>query len=402
MARGGAWSLSCIAAVLAAAVACSGEDRHFERSTAVGGSAGDPESHRGGAGAASSAGAGGRAVASGGSGTVGQGGASGQDGNSAGSAGVPTGPEDCSNGRDDDADGDVDCADAECVERLCVPTAPDGWSGPAHLFEGDPAEAPGCTGEMESQVLSGGTEPLQQALSCSVCGCSAVGALPGTEPACELPGQSYSGGPSGACASSSGSFVFTSTCLATPTSAGYTLGALRAIGGSCTPSGGEVSSRPAPTWEVTARACARPTPATQGCETGRVCLPAPEPPFLDSLCITRAGDHTCPAEYPDRRAYPSELDDQRSCTSCACGAPTGVRCSVTLAGYSQTNCTGTRSEVTRSAGFCQSFSGQRGLRLEHPSYSGACAPTTTSTSTGSVQATGLVTVCCASASSDGF
>lgn len=335
-----------------------------------------------------------------GSGGLSEGGASGEGGDaSGGSAGAPPGVEHCSNGTDDDGDGAVDCADDDCSEKRCVPVAPAGWSGPSHLFEGPPAQAPGCAGELASQVLRGGSEAAQQALSCTACSCGAVGTGGGTAPTCRLAGRNYEGGPGGACSTQSGSFALSTSCLVPSSVTGYVFGEFTATGGSCSAAGGQVSARPTPSWGVAARACAPTAPVAQGCPSGNVCMPRPEAPFMDAVCIVRAGEHACPAAYPNRRAYYTELDDRRSCTGCACGSPTNLSCSGTVAAYEQTNCTGARTtQFEGTRGSCQFVSNQviddKALRLENVTSSGSCQPTTTSTSTGTIEATGAVTVCC--------
>ncbi len=115
-------------AVAASVVACGDDDgkkKPFSGTGATGGAStgGAP----GGGGASGDGGASGSGGASGGGGASGSGGASGGGGSggggtggsggggTGGSGGGPTGPEICTDGFDNDGDGDTDCADSECA-----------------------------------------------------------------------------------------------------------------------------------------------------------------------------------------------------------------------------------------------------------------------------------------------
>ena len=82
----------------------------------------------------------------------------------------PHGKEDCSNGIDDDGDGDPDCADDDCAARSCVGAAPSGWTGPSVVYVG--SDPPNCGGDYARPTLNGGTAVDADPADCSTCSCS--------------------------------------------------------------------------------------------------------------------------------------------------------------------------------------------------------------------------------------
>src|SRR6187549_1014402 len=95
-------------------------------------SGGSAANGSGGTGASSSAG----------TGASSSGGASGQLGNGGASSGI----ENCTNGIDDDRDGNIDCADTDCIVGYsCAPPTPGGgWVGPLSHWYGS-GSPPACT-----------------------------------------------------------------------------------------------------------------------------------------------------------------------------------------------------------------------------------------------------------------
>jgi hypothetical protein len=45
------------------------------------------------------------------------------------------------------------------------------------------------------------------------------------------------------------------------------------------------------------------------------------------VCIDITGDRTCPDEFGDKHVVYDHFDDGRTCSACACSAPTGGKCS---------------------------------------------------------------------------
>jgi len=76
--------------------------------------------------------------------------------------------------------------------------------------------------------------------------------------------------------------------------------------------------------------------ATKGCacDPGRMSLPQPGPQFENTYCVAagKASSGPCPTDYPvtppgaGGGLYYTGSSDQRVCTGCTCGAPTGATC----------------------------------------------------------------------------
>jgi hypothetical protein len=88
-----------------------------------------------------------------------------------------------------------------------------------------------------------------------------------------------------------------------------------------------------------ASACApsSPWPVCKGDEP-KLCVPKPGEGF--TTCVRQAGDVTCPAGWPVRRLFFDEIADGRSCSDCACGAPAGSVCLVSVSIASDATCSG--------------------------------------------------------------
>ena len=94
------------------------------------------------------------------------------------------GTEVCTNGSDDDGDGQVDCTDSDCTDYACAPVVPSDWLGPVAVYLGATNNPPPpCGAEWTGQTdwLAGTlTAP---AVQCSTCACVPPGgscALQGT------------------------------------------------------------------------------------------------------------------------------------------------------------------------------------------------------------------------------
>src|SRR5690606_34037805 len=57
--------------------------------------------------------------------------------------------------------------DPDCADHRCLAPAPDGWSGPLWLYDGDPAAAPDCA----AVFLDAGTDLVPEDAQCSACAC---------------------------------------------------------------------------------------------------------------------------------------------------------------------------------------------------------------------------------------
>ena len=159
-------------------------------------------------------------------------------------------------------------------------------------------------------------------------------------------------------------------------------------------------------WATVAIACQGVVDSDSNhCPTSaEVCSPYAKPPPSFRECIYHEGDVDCPSAYPNKSVFYSDVDDQRSCTPCACEAAQGSECTgdVTL---NETN-TCAETPLTLSAPLdtssSQCYPLHTGMALASKSatiitYSpGACAPTGGEV-TGTVTPTGPSTFCCLTA-----
>jgi len=95
------------------------------------------------------------------------------------------------------------------------------------------------------------------------------------------------------------------------------------IGGACTPI---VTADHPPVQAFAHLNCAAELDADAPCEAGHVCFPEAMAGPNAAVCIARAGDHACPAEYPLRERHDQSAIDTRDC-ACSCGDPEG-KCAV--------------------------------------------------------------------------
>jgi len=279
----------------------------------------------------------------------------------------------------------------------CVPPPPNQWDGPAVRYFGSAFDVlPSCPAPWSGGQDIGFGNIVGAAHTCSNCACGAPSVSCGaaTTPC-------YNVGSCGGLAGTA-SPPLNGNCEDT----GFTM-ALDGIGntargqnvpivGGCTASGGVVTKPPAD-WENPGIVCTGGT-SVEGCvNPGEVCAFIPPAPYEKKFCITRNGNRTCPADYPDKQLIDSSFNDTRSCTSCNCGSPSGVSCSggqTTL--YSGLSCSGS-TDVINNNGTCQSLSfNARSSRLTlvpAPSGVGSCAESGGSTS-GSASGGSQETMCC--------
>lgn len=347
-------------------------------------------------GASSSSGQGGNASSSSGqtstSSSSGQGGSTGQTSSS--STGGPVDPENCLDGLDNDKDGTIDCADADCTTGFtCTDEAPTGWTAVA-LDQGlgaPPLPVPCDSGAVAESLFMGPAGPAE----CSACSC---GTLAGNT--CNAPGLSCFVGSNncsngqqdwtnnfanGNCAKPDIGFAINLSCrLAGTTSVGQT--------GSCPPSASDFPNKD--TWAGWAQACAIKTSAG-GCVAGTVC--APKPTGTQSLCVRQDGLKMCPLGWTTVEAYADGTDD-RSCGACSCTAnPTCTNGTYQV--FDSNNCdVNGGNPVTVDNNTCRNVSGQVdfgtwSVRKNPPTAGGACTAEG-GEAQGSMQPKGPVTFCC--------
>lgn len=306
-------------------------------------------------------------------------------------SGDPTGEPtttDAETGTDDDPTGDddptTDSGPAAC-DGTCVPDVPNGWEGPVVVREGAGAP-PSCPGEFPSVVhdelhtgLSG------PAASCD-CDCGdVVGASCGAATLQEegnmcivfLPDPEEFVLDPGAC-------VFVNNG---PGEMSVTPPPLTTAGASCAPQPSE--SIPPATWSGSVRSCA--VAPGDACDGG-TCAPTPAGEF-DRVCIWIDGDASCPAgPYSESFQAFGDYDDDRDCSACTCGSPTG-ECDGEVV-LTDVSCGGGGFFVDAiAAGACWDVGSGYSHAQWFPEVDAACAPAG-GNAQGGVEPTAAVTFCC--------
>jgi hypothetical protein len=275
------------------------------------------------------------------------------------------------------ADGGIDTSCASPGD-VCIAAVPSGWSGPIAVFEASLGAEPPCPSAYPLKVVAGGTQPSGPPPTCTTCTCadSTPTCTPGvvefrSNPNCH--GGSMDVQPSdGMCTMAGG---LGDHVLVQPP----------VLAGGCGPSGGSPMLAPV-TWASQGVACA--TRVTGG--SCPACAPAPPPPFA-GWCIWRAGNATCPNEFPSARVWLS-ADDHRGCTPCSCGA-TGTMCSVTTSLYGDAACKNDLVDITMP-GQCVAQSNITAVMTTTMiTGSPSCTPSG-GNPTGSVDAQTVATICC--------
>lgn len=249
--------------------------------------------------------------------------------------GPALGVELCTNGVDDNGDSLVDCADPACgAGYRCVPAPPAGFSEVFALSTVGPGLSPTCGGSYTVPQMSGlYQEPAAAPAACD-CQCS-----PNSE-VCRVAMDFYEGSQcqgtswpltgadrlrSGRCED-----VYFSK-LGTPGSESLraSVQAPANTNGRCTATN---VTLPEVAWAVTGRGCAPDPTSAAGCTAGS-CLPNP-PQSLGPLCVSQAGDVVCPAAFPTKRLFYTDVVDTRAC-ECGCS----VTCPTHTTGYTGDTCT---------------------------------------------------------------
>lgn len=221
----------------------------------------------------------------------------------------------CLDGLDNDADGDVDCADSDCQpDYECVAAPPAGWGEVIYVQRSDydplASDSVICPGGAAAATYRAGPSPAE----CTPCDCSFTGA------ACSAPVLQWKMQGCGGTwlTDSDGS---TLTCYDEGTSDTgarlYRLGAgpTTLSQGTCEANGG-VLTNPLP-WSATVHVCEAAVGG--GCGAERRCVERPPTAFEDAVCMKQAGEVSCPAGW-----FAEDLDvygggvDTRACSGCGC------------------------------------------------------------------------------------
>lgn len=89
-------------------------------------------------------------------------------------------------------------------------------------------------------------------------------------------------------------------------------------------------------WNTFARACDVRMP--EGPVPRSICLPSDPLPSGFQLCIFYNGEHACPDDEPgniftEQHVFYQGVEDDRQCSACTCGPPTGSACTATISTY---------------------------------------------------------------------
>lgn len=307
----------------------------------------------------------------------------------AGSGAAPTttggdGGENCANGKDDDGDGAIDCADESCGGFSCV-AVPNGWRGPGLLYKGPASAEIACPASFPERVDVGG-RGVEAPATCSPCSCG--------EPASACGAVELTGYRDDACRRQS---------TAVPVQAGQCLSlnlpfdSYRAAppkAASCEASGG-MPTGPAPRFKEEGLVCTRP-PGEDGCGQGQACAPREreiDGPFQRGLCVYREGERRCPQGFDERHVFARGMIDRRGCTRCMCDA-SGVTCTATTTLFRDDDCRESVATVSHDGRCLEDAPSAAALRVQ-VTGTGSCQPRGGMPTGEVVESDEKITVCCA-------
>jgi hypothetical protein len=303
---------------------------------------------------------------------------------------VATGPEDCTNGKDDDCNGLTDCADPACTSAgfLCVPAIPSGWDYVAF----NAASRPTCAGGLTGQAYDVDPTDLTSQAQCG-CTCSVSAA-----PSCDTGNITASVGPTNTCMMT-GPMPYPANgglCSAMGLSVAAFVNASGPppSGGSCSPQTSDVNPS---TGATQGEACGGEAMFGAGCGTGQVCALAPSP-FQG--CVHHGGHVGCPATGYTGGYNVGTLHDTRGCSQCACtGSPMTTCGAGSWAFFDTTDCSGTAGLTIQADGQCDGNTGDPTHTFKSNMYSSSpgpetCAQPAAPSPTGSVQLQNADTICC--------
>ena len=301
-----------------------------------------PDGSGGGSGGSSATGG---AAGSGGS-AAGSGGAAGSAG-AAGSGGTgATGNENCANGKDDDGDKLVDCADPDCVAYSCY-VVPPGFTGPVAVYLGpDPAPTCDTAAGYPNEAQAGGTIQAAPAV-CPTCGCDPAGVTCG-DPTAHSYGSNNCSGPEITNHAFTGCQGFQGG-----TANSYKLNT-PAPGGSCSATSSGSPNVPPVAYSPAARVCAAASLGT-GCAGGAKCAKKSSGAF-GSICFYKDGAlASCPAPYTQLTVMDVGVkSDTRDCSACTCTKG----CDTTATATDNFDCSGTPYGKLTADNTCGPVQGQ--------------------------------------------
>jgi hypothetical protein len=256
----------------------------------------------------------------------------------------------------------------------CVPSAPEGWSGPEFVYvgsglgSGPDLTAPVCPTAAPNTTFEGWSAPIVEPPTCPACACAeplGTCKLPETwtvrsEPCLggggiETPFDPPSGW-DGACSADDiipagqlcgGKPCVRSLTVSAPVIEEQPCDVLTGQAGPGEPP--KIASIAPPPSSTMARGCAPSEPwSTCQEEPDKLCMPKVGSDFV--ACVRKAGDEACPEGWPVRHVVYNDVDVESSCSPCECSAPTGGSCVVSFAAYETATCNGLSAETAISAG----------------------------------------------------
>lgn len=238
-------------------------------------------------------------------------------------------------GLDSDADTDGDEIEAQpCTDaRSCVPNTPDGWMGPVARWSGDPGQAVSCPDALPIEWTRLGDAPQADPAEC---GCSCSSAVSCGAVALEL-------FPFGDCAGTPAAPTVLPDvgCLALGGASGS--GAKARVEPppsppTCSPTTAQ-KPWPEPGWQTLTVLCGA-TDTRGDCGDGAQCVPRAPAPMHEGTCVFRPGLHSCPGgPWSAREVLFEAWTDERTCSTCSCGAPDLGSCAPSVELFTDDACT---------------------------------------------------------------
>src|SRR6478736_2047784 len=291
-------------------------------------------------------------------------------------------PEDCFNDKDDDCDGQIDCADSDCTptRAVCVPSTTFAYGVPIDAQATCPASFLGTPVTIHSSLNTG--------TGCTGCTCT-----PSTTDCAPVQLNLYNYAASDAC-TTQGTVVasytlpqLTATCTPLTLSATYnSMSWTPKAKSNCTP--GKATLSPAQ-WQNDNKFCSTNITGA-GCGAGNVCVPV-----ANGASLLADGDQTCPANFPSKRLVYDGFTDNRVC-KCSCEGY-GGNCDNVLLKLStnSSDCTG-NSFLASTGGGGQCAPGAAFTQLAYTLTGTATPPTSCQESndlTGTITTNGVHTLC---------
>jgi hypothetical protein len=295
---------------------------------------------------------------------------------------VHAGPENCTDGTDNDCNGFTDCEDPACTSQgyACVPPAPAGWAFVAFA----PVSTGACPSSLQTTAVD--VDPVDTNATCT-CTCDV-----GTPPTCTgMVTTKF--GTNGTCPSVGISTPADGACNTFISSVPGYVQVSNPAG-----SGGSCVANPTigvpPAGSTPGEICSGEKAFGAGCSGGNVCALVPAP---FGSCVAKNGQVGCPAQSYTAVHYAGHLSDTRTCSNCQCSG--GPMCGLTWNFYNTMRCSGTPGLTLTPDGTCQasgstSPSYASNVLTGDPSSATCAPPTKQPMPTGQVTLNAEQTVCC--------